>query len=210
MYNSIKVTRTKNIKQTTSLIAKNDQFETQLQEKEVYNCCIKNELRKLTGNSVNTKFAEPSILRKVVLQSLRNQSIVRQSTSFKSERPKFSKPRFASQVDMRQVLLKLVTSQSRPDEREPAFAKPHHMTTSSSSRISSKRLLFETPKEHVRPNDIVQNHKLEEAKKKTHEKTRNLPVFKSSCVSIKAILVADHFMNPRSFLDSKRFVCLTC
>jgi hypothetical protein len=37
-----------------------------------------------------------------------------------------------------------------------------------------------------------------------------LPVSKSSCVPIKAIPVADHSKNPRSFSDSKHFVCSTC
>nr|GEY53303.1 retrovirus-related Pol polyprotein from transposon TNT 1-94 [Tanacetum cinerariifolium] len=41
LYDSIKVTRTKAIEQTTSLIAKNDEFKAQLQEKRVYNCSIK-------------------------------------------------------------------------------------------------------------------------------------------------------------------------
>ncbi|GJX87890.1 retrovirus-related pol polyprotein from transposon TNT 1-94 [Tanacetum coccineum] len=61
---------------------------------------LKNELRKLTGNSVNTKFAKPSILGKPVGQPLKNQSVVRQPTAFKSEGLEFQKPRFASQVDV--------------------------------------------------------------------------------------------------------------
>ena len=84
------------------------------------------------------------------------------------------------------------------------------MSASSSSRISSTRVSLVTPKEHVRHKDIVQNQNLVDAKKNTHEKTRNLPVSKSSCVPIKAIPVADHSKNPRSFSDSKHFVCSTC
>ncbi|GJT57952.1 hypothetical protein Tco_0993006 [Tanacetum coccineum] len=209
LYDSIKVTRTMNIEQKNSLIAKNDESKAQIQEKVFANAALKNELRKLKGTSVNTKFTKSSILGKPPLQPYKNQSVVRQPTAFRSERPKSSKPRFASQVDVKQVWLKPVTLQARPNERESASAKPHHMITSSSSRISSKCGSFETPKEHVSPNDIVQNHNLEEAKKKTHEKTRNLPVSKS-CVSIKAILVADHSKNPRSFSDSKHFVCSMC
>ncbi|GKC30718.1 hypothetical protein Tco_1038012 [Tanacetum coccineum] len=209
LYDSIKVTRTMNKEQKKSLIPKNDESKAQTQEKVFANATLKNELRKLKGTSVNTKFTKSSILGKPPLQPYKNQLVVRQPTAFRSERPKSSKPRFASQVDVKQVWLKPVTSQARPNERESASAKPHHMITSSSSRISSKRGSFKTPKEHVRPNDIVQNHNLEEAKKKTHEKTRNLPVSKS-CVSIKAIPVADHSKNPRSFSDYKHFVCLMC
>ncbi|GJZ08518.1 hypothetical protein Tco_0542801 [Tanacetum coccineum] len=119
----------------------------------------KKKLRKLTGNSVNTKFAKSSILEKPVLQSLRNQSVVRQPTAFKSERPRISKPQFASQVDVNNDLSKPVTTHYLPKEREYALAKPHHMIVPISSRYSS--------------NDMVHNHYLEEAKKKTEESDRN-------------------------------------
>ncbi|GKE74276.1 hypothetical protein Tco_1536317 [Tanacetum coccineum] len=116
----------------------------QIQKKGFAIAALKNELRKLTGNSVNTKFVEPSVLGKPVGQPLKNQSVVRQPTAFKSERPRISKPLFASQVDVNNDL------------------------------YSS--------------NDIVHNHYLEEAKKKTHE----------------------HSRIPRDFSDSKHFVCSTC
>ncbi|GJT01414.1 hypothetical protein Tco_0822583 [Tanacetum coccineum] len=110
MFDSIKTTRAKNIEHTTSLIANNDKFKAQLQEKGFAIAALKNELRKLTGNSVNTKFAKPSILGKPVLQPHRNQFVVRQPTAFKSERPKISKERFASQVDVSNDLSKPVTT----------------------------------------------------------------------------------------------------
>ncbi|GJT27681.1 hypothetical protein Tco_0907956 [Tanacetum coccineum] len=118
MFDSIKTTRAKNIEHTTSLIANNDNFKDQLQEKGLAIAALKNELRKLTanndnfkdqlqekglaiaalknelrkltGNSVNTKFAKSSILGKPVLQPHINQSVVRQLTVFKSERPRSS------------------------------------------------------------------------------------------------------------------------
>ncbi|GJU29951.1 hypothetical protein Tco_1173540 [Tanacetum coccineum] len=51
------------------------------------------------------------------------------------------------------------TTHYLPMERESAFAKPHHMIAPSSFRYSS--------------NDMVHNHYLEEAKKKTQERGRN-------------------------------------
>nr|GEY50946.1 putative ribonuclease H-like domain-containing protein [Tanacetum cinerariifolium] len=54
-----------------------------------------------------------------------------------------------------------------PEEREAAFAKPHHMIASSNSRISSKNM------PRFSSNDMVHNHYLEEAKKKTQEHNRN-------------------------------------
>ncbi|GJR49401.1 hypothetical protein Tco_1399922 [Tanacetum coccineum] len=105
------------------------------------------------------EFAKSSILGKPALQPRRNQSVVRQPTAFKSERPRFSKQRFASQVDVNNDLSKPVTTHYLPKERESAVAKPHHMIAPSSSRFSS--------------NDMVHNHYLEEAKKKTQESNRN-------------------------------------
>ncbi|GKA16922.1 hypothetical protein Tco_0696759 [Tanacetum coccineum] len=93
---SIKTTRTKTIEHITSLIAQNAEFKAQLQEKGFAIAALKNELKKLTGNSVNTKFSKSSILGKLVLQSLRNQLVVRQPNMFKFARPRISKPRFAS------------------------------------------------------------------------------------------------------------------
>ncbi|GJT73144.1 hypothetical protein Tco_1032430 [Tanacetum coccineum] len=153
MFDSIKTTRAKNIEHTTSLIANNDKFKTQLQEQRFAIAALKNKLRKLIGNSVNTKFAKSSILGKPVLQPRRNQSVVRQPTAFKFERPRFSKQRFASQVDVNNDLSKPVTTHYLPKERESVVAKPHHMIAPGSSRYSS--------------NDMVHKHYLEEAKKKT-------------------------------------------
>ncbi|GKA17645.1 hypothetical protein Tco_0697482 [Tanacetum coccineum] len=213
----------RNIEHTTSLIANNDKFKAQLQEKGFAIAALKNKLRKLTGNSVNTKFAKSSILGKPALQPRRNQSVVRQPTAFKSERPSLSKQRFASQVDVNNDLSKPVTTHYLPKERESAVAKPHHMIAPGSSRYSS--------------NDMVHNHYLEEAKKKTQEscrnsepsvmpsarsqsttnsskpkprinnqKSRNWPASKSSCVTTKTVPIAEHSRNSRSFSDSKHFM----
>ncbi|GJR19487.1 hypothetical protein Tco_0968014 [Tanacetum coccineum] len=54
---SIKTMRAKTIEHTTSLIAQNAEFKAQLQEKGFAIAALKNELRKLIGNSVNTKLA---------------------------------------------------------------------------------------------------------------------------------------------------------
>ncbi|GJZ52011.1 hypothetical protein Tco_0606526 [Tanacetum coccineum] len=48
-------TRAKNIEHTTSLIATNDKFKAQIQEKGFAVAALKNELRKLTGNSMGSK-----------------------------------------------------------------------------------------------------------------------------------------------------------
>nr|GEW46854.1 hypothetical protein [Tanacetum cinerariifolium] len=73
------------ITQVNSKTAKNTDLKAQIQEKVFANAALKNELRKLKGTCVYTKFAKPSILGKPVLQPHRNQSVVRQPTAFKSE-----------------------------------------------------------------------------------------------------------------------------
>nr|GEW14382.1 reverse transcriptase domain-containing protein [Tanacetum cinerariifolium] len=79
LYDSIKITRTKTIEQTTSLLANNADLKAQIQEKVFAIAAIKNDLRKSKGNSVDTKFAKTSVLRKPVLQPLR------QPNAFKHE-----------------------------------------------------------------------------------------------------------------------------
>nr|GEV71878.1 hypothetical protein [Tanacetum cinerariifolium] len=54
-----------------------------------------------------------------------------------------------------------------PEEREVASVRPHHMITSSNSRISSKNMT------RFSSNDMVHNHYLEEAKKMTQKRSRN-------------------------------------
>ncbi|GJW24496.1 hypothetical protein Tco_0038307 [Tanacetum coccineum] len=157
----------KNIEQTTSLIAKNVEFKAQLQEKRFAIAALKNELRKLTGNNMNTKFARTSILGKPVLYPHRNQSVVRQPTAFKFERPRILKLRVASQVDVNNDLSKPVITYYFPKEREYAVVKPHHVIASSEYRNSSKNM------PRFSSNDMVYNHYLNEVRKKTQEKGRN-------------------------------------
>ncbi|GKE83378.1 hypothetical protein Tco_1557120 [Tanacetum coccineum] len=97
-----------------------------------------------------------------------------------------SKPRFTSQVDVNDDLSKLVTTHYLPKEKVSASAKPNHMIASSSSRYSS--------------NNMVHNHYLEEAKKKTQESSRNS----------RPMPIAEHSKNSRKFSDTKHFVCSTC
>ncbi|GJT21485.1 hypothetical protein Tco_0891422 [Tanacetum coccineum] len=141
LFYSIKRTRVHTKDQNDSLMAQlnkksneNGDVLAQIQKKGFIIAALKNELRKLTRNSVNTKFAKPSILGKPVLQPHRNQSVVRQPTAFKFERPKISKPQFGTQVDVNNDLSKPVTTHYLPKRRESAHAKPHNMIAPSSSR----------------------------------------------------------------------------
>ncbi|GJZ65660.1 hypothetical protein Tco_0622356 [Tanacetum coccineum] len=64
-------------------------------------------------------------------------------------------------------LSKPVTTHYLPKEREYAVVKPHHVIASSESRNSSKNM------PRFSSNDMVHNHYLDEAKKKTQECGRN-------------------------------------
>ncbi|GJV49430.1 hypothetical protein Tco_1439642 [Tanacetum coccineum] len=174
LYDSIKKTRFQNKDHNDSLIVQlnnksteNASLKAQIQEKVFAIAALKNKLRKLKGNSVDTKFAKPSVLGKPILQPLRNQSVVRQPTAFKSKRPKNSKPRFSSQVDVKQDLSKLVTQHYLPKGREYAFTKPHNVIAYNESKNSSKNM------SRFSSNDMVHNHYLEDSKKKIQEKDRN-------------------------------------
>ncbi|GKC47553.1 hypothetical protein Tco_1065275 [Tanacetum coccineum] len=240
LYDSIKKTRVQTKDHNDSLIAQinsktieNVDLKAQIHEKVIANVALKNELRKLKGNSVDTKFAKPSILGKPVLQPPINQSIVRQPNAFKSERPDFSKPWFAFQVDVNNVLSKPVTPHYLPKFKESMLEKPHHVIAPGSSRNSQE--------ESYGSNDMAHNHYLEEARKKTQERNRNskssvmhttslqnttngskqkprsnnqtskcLHVSKSSGITSNSMPLVDHSRNSSSSSDSKHFVCSTC
>ncbi|GJR95905.1 hypothetical protein Tco_0268079 [Tanacetum coccineum] len=133
-------------------------LKTQIQEKVFANAGLKNKLRKLKGNTVDTKFVKASIMGKPPLQPSRNHSVVRQPNAFKSERPRISKPKFASQVDVKYNLPKPVTPHYFPNFRESAPAKPHHVNAPSSSRNCQK--------ESYGSNDMAYNHFLVKPKEK--------------------------------------------
>ncbi|GJX64387.1 hypothetical protein Tco_0298730 [Tanacetum coccineum] len=78
-----------------------------------------------------------------------------------------SKQRFASQVDVNNNLSRPVTQHYLPKKRESVFAKPDHMIAFSETRNSSKSM------PRFSSNDMVHNHYLDEAKKKTQEIDRN-------------------------------------
>nr|GEX48331.1 hypothetical protein [Tanacetum cinerariifolium] len=139
--------------------------------------------------------------RKPISQPLRNQSVVRQPTAFKSKRPRFSKPRYDSQVDVHNDLSKPVTTHYLSKEREAASAKPHHMIASSNSRISSKNMT------RFSSSDMVHNHYLEEAKKKTQERSRNSePSLMPSARSKSTTNDCAHSEHPR---NSRNDSCVT-
>ncbi|GKD50020.1 hypothetical protein Tco_1278996 [Tanacetum coccineum] len=85
LFDSIKKTKVHNKDNSESLIfqinqkfVENANLKARLQEKVFANMALKNELRKIKGNSVDTKFAKASILGKLSLEPSRNHLVVRQ------------------------------------------------------------------------------------------------------------------------------------
>ncbi|GJT16058.1 hypothetical protein Tco_0874764 [Tanacetum coccineum] len=170
LYDSIKKTRIQNKDNSESLISQinqksveNADLKAQIQEKVFANAALNNELRKLKGNIVDSKFTKASILGKPPLQPSRNHLVVRQPNAFTSERPRISRPRFASQVDEKNDLSKTVTPHYLPKVRESAAAKPHQVNAPNYSRNSHK--------ESYGSNDMVHAYFLEDARKMTQDKT---------------------------------------
>ncbi|GJS27289.1 retrovirus-related pol polyprotein from transposon TNT 1-94 [Tanacetum coccineum] len=86
--------------------------------------------------------------------------VVTESNETESER------HFTSQVDVNNDLPKPVTPYYFPKVRESVLENPHHVIALGSSRNSSK--------ESYGSNDMAHNYYLEEAKKTTQDKNRNL------------------------------------
>nr|GEV14000.1 hypothetical protein [Tanacetum cinerariifolium] len=195
LYDYIKVTRTKTIEQTTSLIAKYDEFKAQLQEKGFIVATLKNELRKLKGNSVDTKFAKPSILRKPVLQPYRNQSELDNQMRLNLNDPIFqnhSSSRNSSKEsyglnDMAHKYYLEVAKKKTQDKNINLKPSVMHTTSLQNTTNGSK------PKP-----------------RSNNQTSRSLLVPKSSCDMSKGVPLVDHSRNSRSFSDSKQFVCSNC
>ncbi|GKB63194.1 ribonuclease H-like domain-containing protein [Tanacetum coccineum] len=108
---------------------------------------------------------------------------------------------------MNNNLSRPVTQHYLPKRRESVFAKPDHMIASSESRNSSKNM------PRFSSNDMVHNHYLDEARKKTQERDRNskTSVMPSARFQSTAdVPKADHSKSFSSFSYSKQFVCSTC
>nr|GEU62430.1 hypothetical protein [Tanacetum cinerariifolium] len=115
----------------------------------------------------------------------------------KSKRPQMSKPRFASLVDVNNNLLRPATQHYLPKRRESIFAKHDHMIASSESRNSFKNI------PGFRSNDMVHNHYLDEARKKTQERDRNSKTSVTPFVRFQSN-VDDRKPKPRSTYQSNR------
>ncbi|GJV85824.1 hypothetical protein Tco_1525722 [Tanacetum coccineum] len=201
--NDIDVIETINIEleqKVAKLLKENEHLKAQIQDKVFATASLKNELRKLRGNSVDTKFAKPLILGKPLLHPLRNQSVVRQPNAFKSERPKISKSRNSSKSISTSTLK--VTYGSN-DMIHNYYLEDARKKTQESGRNSRPTMMpsaiSQSTTNSTKPKPRINN-----------QNSRNWLASKSSCVTTKTVPIAEHSRNSRNFSDSKHFVCSTC
>ncbi|GKD61326.1 hypothetical protein Tco_1298835 [Tanacetum coccineum] len=206
LYDSIKKTRVQTKDHNDSLIAhvnsktiENADLKAQIQEKVFANVTLKNELRKLKGTSVDTKFAKPSILGKPVLQPLRNQLVVRQPTAFKEF--VFAKPHHVIAPGSSRNSSK--ESYGSNDMAHKYYLEEAKKKTQDKNTNLKPREMPSTRTHHT-PNACTPKLRI------NNQMSRNWPASKSSDVTFKVVQKAYHSRNPSSFSDSKHFVCSTC
>ncbi|GJX12574.1 hypothetical protein Tco_0204332 [Tanacetum coccineum] len=104
----------------------NADLKAQIQEKVFANAALNNELRKLKGNIVDSKFAKASILGKPPLQPSRNHLVVRQPNAFTSERPRISRPRESAAAKPHQDARKMTQDKTGiPSHKDMASTRAH-------------------------------------------------------------------------------------
>ncbi|GJV43986.1 hypothetical protein Tco_1428522 [Tanacetum coccineum] len=190
------------IDQTTSLIAKNDEFKAQLQEKGFAIAALKNELRKLKGNSVNTKISKPRFASQIDVDNDLSKPVTthylpkeRESASAKphhviassnSRNSSKNMPKFSSNDMVHNHYLEEANNKIQDVGRN---SKPNMMPSARSQSTANGS----------KPKPRINN-----------QKYRNWPASKSSCVMTKTVPIAEHSRNSSNFSDSKHFVCSTC
>ncbi|GJX56533.1 hypothetical protein Tco_0286430 [Tanacetum coccineum] len=205
LYDSIKITRSKTTEQTTSLLANNAELKAQIQEKVFAIAALKNDLWKLKGNNIDTKFDKTPVLGKPGLPLLRNQSVVKQPNAFKSER---------ETVHLLQPLSMIASSSSRNSSKNmPRFSSNdmvhNHYLDVAKKKIQERdrnsttsvptSVRIQTTTDDSKPNPRSNN-----------QTSRSLPISKSSRVTITAAPKADHFKSSSSFSDSQNLFVPTC
>ncbi|GJT69003.1 reverse transcriptase domain-containing protein [Tanacetum coccineum] len=203
LYDSIKKTRIQNKDNSESLISQinqksveNADLKAQIQEKVFANAALNNELRKLKGNIIDSKFAKASILGKPPLQPSRNHLVVRQLNAFTESAP--AKPHHVNAPSSSRNSHK--ESYGSNDMAHTYFLEKGRKKTQDKTRIPNHKDMAST-RAHCTPNAWSP---------KPRNIYRSFPVSKCSGGMSNGEPLVDHSRNSSFFLDSKQFVCLTC
>ncbi|GKC42533.1 hypothetical protein Tco_1060255 [Tanacetum coccineum] len=192
--------KTKTIEHTTSLIAQNAEFKAQLQEKGFAIAALKNELRKLTGNSVNTKFEKPD---------WGNQFYIHSETNQLEGESAFAKPHYVIAPSSSKNSSKSVST-STLKETYGLNDMIHKYYLQDAREKTQESGMNSRP--NVMPSDRSQStdNGSKPKPKINNQKSRNWHASKTSYVTTKTVPIAEHSRNSRNFSDSKHFVCSTC
>ncbi|GJR82753.1 hypothetical protein Tco_0153538 [Tanacetum coccineum] len=200
LYDSIKITRSKIIEHTTSLLANNADLKDQIQEKSPRNQSV-----------VRQPNAFKSERPKMLKQRFASQVDVNNNSSIPVTQHYFPKRResvFAKPDHM------IASGESRNSSKNmPRFSSNdmvHNHYLDEARKNTQER--YRNSKTSVMPSARFQST-ADGSKPKprnTNHSTRSLPVSNSSCVTITDVPKADHSKSSSSFSDSKNFVCSTC
>ncbi|GJY10268.1 retrovirus-related pol polyprotein from transposon TNT 1-94 [Tanacetum coccineum] len=204
LYDLIKKTRVQNKDNSDSLISQinqksveNADLNAHIQEKVFANAALKNELRKLKGNSMDTKISRPQFASKVDEKNDLSKTVtphylpkVRESAP--------AKPHHVNEPSSSRNSKK--ESYGFNDMAHTYFLEEGRTKTQDINRIPNPRDMAST-RTHRTPNACTP---------KPRKISRCLHVSKSSCVPSNVVPLVDHSRKSSSFSDSKYFVCSTC
>ncbi|GJX43900.1 hypothetical protein Tco_0260576 [Tanacetum coccineum] len=183
LYDSIKITRSKTIEQTTSLLANNADLKAQIQKK-------RPQMSKQQFTSqvdVNNNLSRP-----VTQQYLpkRRESIFAKPdhmiASSSSRNSSKNMPRFSLNDMVHNYYLEEARKKTKERNRNSKSSVMHIVGPQNTTKGSKPK------------------------PRSNNQTSRSLPISKSSCVTITTVPKADHSKNSSSFLDSKHFICSTC
>ncbi|GKB93064.1 hypothetical protein Tco_0979201 [Tanacetum coccineum] len=198
LYDSIKKTRIQNKDNSDSLISQinqksveNADLKAQIQETVFANATLKNELRKLKGNRVDTKFVKASILGRLSQYDLEFQNqesapakphhVNAPSSSRNCQKESYGSNDIAHNHFLEEARKKTQDINWNLKPREMPSARTHHTPNACTPKPRSNNQMF-----------------------------RNCHASKSSNVKLNVVQKADHSRNPSSCSNSKHLVCSTC
>nr|GFA67241.1 hypothetical protein [Tanacetum cinerariifolium] len=163
---------------------------------------LKNELRKLKGNRVDTKFAKPSILGKSVLQPPRtNQLLVT--------------PYYLPKVQeyVRAKSHHVIAHRSSRNSQEESYVSNdmahNHSLEEARKKTQERNRNSKSSVMHTTYLQITTNGSKQKPRS-NNQTSRSLHVSKSSGVTSNSVPLVDHSRNSSLFSESKHFVCSTC
>nr|GEW03763.1 hypothetical protein [Tanacetum cinerariifolium] len=202
LYDSIKTMRAKTIERTTSLIAKNDEIKAQLQEKGFAIAALKNDLRTLQGNNVDTKISKPRFASQVEMNNDLPKPVITHYF------PKEKEYAFAKPYHMTVSSEYRSSSKNMPRFTTNDMVHNHYLEEAKKETQERGKNSRPSVMPYARLQSTANGSK---PKPKIHnQKSRNWLASKSNYVTTKTMPIVGHSRNSSNFSDSKHFVYSTC